>query len=248
MLIFKSLNVSFIFAFRLGSGSSAKIRQELEAGRQLYVICPRINEPDPDKEAAIIVKSVKEEARRLKRSIFSQYEIDILHSEMKSTKKDEVMKRFKDGKVQILCATSVVEVGVNIPNATTIIIEGAERFGLAQLHQLRGRVQRGSHQTYCYAFTETNSVKSIERLKVLQNAKNGFELAELDLAQRGTGEMSGLRQWGISDVAMEALKNLKMVEVARTEAVRLIEEDFDLNEYPSLKKMVEKHTSEAHFE
>lgn len=226
----------------------AKIRQELEAGRQLYVICPRINEPDPDKEAAVIAKSVKEEAKRLKRSVFPEYEIDILHSKMKPNEKDAVMAEFKAGKIQILCATSVVEVGVNVPNATVIIIEGAERFGLAQLHQLRGRVMRSSHQAYCYAFTETNSTKSIERLKALQHAKNGFELAELDLAQRGAGELSGMRQWGISDVAMEALKNLKMVEAARTEAVRLIAEDILLSKYPLLKKAVEKHTSEAHFE
>ncbi len=225
-----------------------KIEQELEAGRQLYVICPRINEPDPDKEAAIIAKSVKEEAKRLKRSVFPQYEIGILHSKMKPTEKDAVMAEFKSGKIHILCATSVIEVGVNVPNATVIIIEGAERFGLAQLHQLRGRVQRSTHQSYCYAFTETNSAKSLERLKALQNAKNGFELAELDLAQRGAGELSGMRQWGVSDVAMEALKNLKMVEAARTEAVRLITEDMTLAGYPLLKKVVEKHTSEAHFE
>ncbi len=225
-----------------------KIRLELESGRQLYVICPRINEPDPDKEAAIVAKSVKEEAKRLKRSVFPQYEIGILHSKMKPEEKDRVMNDFKSGKIHILCATSVVEVGVNVPNATVIIIEGAERFGLAQLHQLRGRVLRSSHQAYCFAFTETTSAKSIERLKALQNAKNGFELAELDLSQRGAGELSGLKQWGVSDVAMEALKNLKMVEAARTEAIRLIDEDPTLLNFRVLKNMVETHTKEAHFE
>jgi ATP-dependent DNA helicase RecG len=226
----------------------AKIHQELAAGRQLYVICPRIDEPDPDKEAAIIAKSVKEEAKRLKEKVFPQYEIDILHSRMKPNEKDSVMNDFKAGKIHILCATSVVEVGVNVPNATVIIIEGAERFGLAQLHQLRGRVMRSSHQAYCYAFTETSSAKSIDRLKALQSAKNGFELAELDLAARGAGELTGARQWGVSDVAMEALKNLKMVEAARTEAVRLIEEDEKLTQYPILKRRVDVHKKEAHFE
>jgi ATP-dependent DNA helicase RecG len=225
-----------------------KIHQELAAGRQLYVICPRIDEPDPDKEAAIIAKSVKEEAKRLKEKVFPQYEIDILHSKMKPAEKDSVMNDFKSGKIHILCATSVVEVGVNVPNATVIIIEGAERFGLAQLHQLRGRVMRSSHQAYCYAFTETSSAKSIERLKALQSAKNGFELAELDLAARGAGELTGARQWGVSDVAMEALKNLKMVEAARTEASRLIEEDEKLSNYPVLKRRVDVHKKEAHFE
>jgi ATP-dependent DNA helicase RecG len=225
-----------------------KIRAELQAGRQLYVICPRIDEPDPDKEAAIIAKSVKEEAKRLKTDIFPEYEIDILHSKMKPDEKDAVMKDFKDGKIHILCATSVVEVGVNVPNATVIIIEGAERFGLAQLHQLRGRVQRSSHQAYCFVFTETTSQKSIDRLRALQTAKNGFELAELDLSARGAGELSGLKQWGVSDIAMEALKNQKMVEAARTEATRLIVLDPDLHTYPLLRIRVKKHASQNHFE
>jgi ATP-dependent DNA helicase RecG len=225
-----------------------KIHLELAVGRQLYVICPRIDEPDPDKEASIIAKSVKEEAKRLKEKVFPQYEIDILHSKMKPAEKDAVMSDFKAGKIHILVATSVVEVGVNVPNATVIVIEGAERFGLAQLHQLRGRVMRSSHQAYCYVFTETSSAKSIERLKALQSAKNGFELAELDLAARGAGELTGARQWGVSDVAMEALKNLKMVEAARSEAARLIEEDQKLEKYPALKHRVELHKKDAHFE
>ncbi len=225
-----------------------KIHKELESGRQLYVICPRIDEPDPDKEASIIAKSVIEEAKRLKRKVFPKYEIGILHSKMKPAEKDAVMASFKNGKIHILCATSVVEVGVNVPNATVIIIEGAERFGLAQLHQLRGRVMRSTHQAYCYAFTESNSAKSFDRLKALKNAKNGFELAELDLAARGAGELSGARQWGVSDVAMEALKNLKMVEAARTEATRLIDEDQTLSAYPVLKRKVAVHKKSAHFE
>ena len=225
-----------------------KVRTELQAGRQAYVICPRIDEPDPDKELALNAKSVKEEAKRLKAKIFPEYEIGVLHSKMSPAEKDRVMSEFKDGKITILCATSVVEVGVNVPNATIILIEGAERFGLAQLHQLRGRVMRSSHQAYCYVFTETNSVKSITRLKALQNAKNGFELAELDLAARGAGELSGMRQWGVSDIAMEALKNLKMVEAAREEAVRLIAEDPRLLRYPELKGEVEAQSKGAHFE
>jgi ATP-dependent DNA helicase RecG len=225
-----------------------KIRSELKVGRQLYVICPRIDAPDPNKETALQAKSVKEEAIRLKKSVFPEYEIGVLHGKMTPKEKDSTMDQFKSGKIKILCATSVVEVGVNVPNATVIIIEGAERFGLAQLHQLRGRVLRSSDQAYCYVFTETSSIKSVERLKALQTAKNGFELAELDLAQRGSGQLSGIQQWGISDVAMEALKNLKMVEAARTEAIRLIDKDDKLSEYPILKKIVEKHSKEAHFE
>jgi len=225
-----------------------KVRRELADGRQAYVICPRIDEPDPDKELALNAKSVKEESKRLKKSIFPEYEIGILHGKMSAAEKERVMEEWNKGKINILCATSVVEVGVNVPNATVILIEGAERFGLAQLHQLRGRVMRSTHQAYCYAFTETNSIKSIERLKALQNARNGFELAELDLAQRGSGALAGLRQWGVSDVAMEALRNLKMVEAARTEATRLIEEDAELSRYPELRKEVAARKKEMHFE
>lgn len=107
---------------------------------------------------------------------------------------------------------------------------------------------RSTHQAYCYAFTETTSAKSIERLKALQTAKNGFELAELDLAQRGAGQLSGAKQWGVSDIAMEALQNLKMVEAARTEATRIINEDRTLSNFPVLKPFVDEHTKDAHFE
>ena len=225
-----------------------KIKTELKVGRQLYVICPRINEPDPEKELALNVKSVMAEAKRLKKEIFPEYEIGILHSKMSKEKKEKVMQDFTEGKINILCATSVVEVGVNVPNATVIIIEGAERFGLAQLHQLRGRVIRSSHQAYCYIFAEAKSEKTIARLKALKTAKNGFELAELDLTLRGAGELGGTKQWGITDLGMEAIKNIKMVEAARIEAIALIEKDPELFKYPLLKQKVHQKTSEFHFE
>ncbi|MDB5259363.1 MAG: recG [Candidatus Taylorbacteria bacterium] len=227
-----------------------KVRTELAAGRQAYVICPRIDEPDPTKEAAVAAKSVKEEAKRLKEKVFPEYEIGILHSKMKPAEKDKVMLGFKAGKIRILCATSVVEVGVNVPNATVIIIEGSERFGLSQLHQLRGRVIRSNHQAYCYVFTgdgtkqgdSIGSEKTIERLKALTTAKNGFELAEFDLAQRGSGGLSGAKQWGVSDIAMEALKNIKMVEAARTEAARFVASAGEGNlEIPQRRKSREIH-------
>ncbi len=225
-----------------------KIREEIKNGRQLYVICPRINEPDPEKELALNVKSAVSEAKRLKKEVFPECEIGVLHSKMTKQKKEEVMKEFTDGKINILCATSVVEVGVNVPNATVIIIEGAERFGLAQLHQLRGRVIRSSHQAYCYVFADAKSDKTIQRLKALKTAKNGFELAELDLSLRGAGELSGTKQWGITDLGMEAIKNIKMVEAARTEATRLITEDSELLNFPLLKQKVKEKVGEFHFE
>ncbi|MEX0935018.1 MAG: ATP-dependent DNA helicase RecG [Candidatus Paceibacterota bacterium] len=224
------------------------VRKELEEGRQLYVICPRINEPDPRKETALYMKSVEAETERLQKKVFSKYTIEMLHGRMKSEEKDEIMKRFSNGEIDILVSTSVIEVGVSVANATQIIIEGAERFGLAQLHQLRGRVMRSTHQPHCYLFTNSDSEHTLRRLKALQKSANGFELAEQDLLERGPGELSGLRQSGISDVAMEALKNLKMVEAARTEARRIIESDPNLEDHPQLQKHLETYVKEVHFE
>src|SRR3989339_525168 len=223
-----------------------QIRQELRNGRQLYVICPRIFEPDPEKELALNVKSAVVEAKRLKKEVFPEYEIGTLHSKMSKEKKEKIMQEYSLGRINILCATSVVEVGVNVPNATIIIIEGAERFGLAQLHQLRGRVIRSSHQAYCYIFSDTKAEQTLDRLKALQSAKNGFELAEKDLLLRGSGELSGKKQWGISDIGMEAIKNIKMVEAARTEAQEIIKEDANLKNYPVVKEKLKK--IEVHFE
>lgn len=226
-----------------------KIKNALAEGRQLYVICPRINEPDPAKESAVIAKSVKEEAERLKRDIFPNYEIGILHSKMLQGEKEKVMNDFKEGKIHILVATSVIEVGVNVPNATVIIIEGAERFGLAQLHQLRGRVIRSNHQAYCYVFAETKTEKTLQRLKAFKNSSNGFELAEFDLKLRGPGELSGNKQWGISDIGMEAIRNLKMVEAARAEAEYLLSQDETLKKFPLInEKLLYRKKEEIHFE
>ncbi|MEX2013353.1 MAG: ATP-dependent DNA helicase RecG [Parcubacteria group bacterium] len=230
------------------SGAYEKIKEELKAGRQLYVICPRIDEPDPAKELAVLAKSVKEEAQRLKKDIFPEYEIAILHSKMKSAEKERVMLDFKEKKTDILVATSVVEVGVNVENASLIVIEGAERFGLAQLHQLRGRVWRGTHQPYCFVFADTKSAKTVERLHALETAKSGFELAEFDLLQRGAGQLGGAKQWGISDVGMEAIKNIKMVEAARAEAIKLIEDDPELLKSPLLKERLDSAATKIHFE
>jgi len=226
-----------------------KIKTALAERRQAYVICPRINEPDPAKEQAVIAKSVKEEAERLKKNVFQNYEIGILHSKMLQGEKEKVMNDFKAGKIRILVATSVVEVGVNVPNATVIIIEGAERFGLAQLHQLRGRVIRSNHQAYCYVFAETKTEKTLQRLKAFKGSSNGFELAEYDLKLRGAGELSGGKQWGISDIGMEAIRNIKMVEAARAEAEYMLKQDETLSRFPIIKeKLAERKVDEIHFE
>ena len=228
------------------------VREELKSGRQAYVICPRIEEPDPSKENALQLKSVKQEAERLKAQVFKTARIDILHSKMTPKEKDEVMEKFLKHDIDILVATSVVEVGVNVQNATNIIIEGAERFGLAQLHQLRGRVVRGTHQAYCFAVTSKDTTgksgKTLERLKALTEAKNGFELAEYDLNLRGSGELYGMRQWGLTDLGMEALKNIKMVEAARKEAQLLIETDQELTRHPVIARKIATLSKTLHME
>ncbi len=226
----------------------ASIKTELQSGRQAYVICPRIDDPDEETEQKLNLKSVTSEAKRLKESVFPEFEIGIMHSKMTPKKKEEIMQAFSHHEIDILVSTSVVEVGVNVPNATNIIIEGSERFGLAQLHQLRGRVIRGNHQAYCYLFADVKSQKSIDRLEAFVQAKNGFELAELDLVQRGTGDLVGMKQWGISDLGMEAIKNIKMVEFARNEARAIIQIDKALTNYAQLKKIVESSQYEMHFE
>ncbi len=226
----------------------ARVREEMGKGRQAYVICPRINEPDPTKEMAVQAKSVKAEAERLRKEVFPRASIDILHSKMTPTEKDDAMTRFEKGETDILVATSVVEVGVNVPNATVILIEGAERFGLAQLHQLRGRVIRSNNQAYCFALPEKLAGNTKDRLKALTTAKNGFELAEYDLALRGAGEFYGAKQWGISDITMEAIKNLRLVEAARTESAKLIASDPTLEDHPALRTLLAGKAEKIHIE
>ncbi len=243
-----------------------KIRILLKEGRQCYIICPRINPPSEESSGAarenssslLTMKNVMSEAKRLQEKVFPEYRIGILHSKMTKDDKEDAMAEFTNHQTDILVATSVVEVGVNVPNATAIIIEGAERFGLSQLHQLRGRVQRSSHQPHCYLFadikkrpssatTTGGQGRTLERMKLFLEAKNGFELAEYDLQLRGTGELTGTQQWGISDIGMEALRNLKLVEAARQAAINIVASDPTLSKYP----LLDEHTKpfeKIHFE
>lgn len=199
---------------------------KIQEGRQAYIICPRIDEPDENKQTALQSRSVTQEVKILQEKIFPKLHIEGLHSKMTKIEKEKVMNAFAEGKIDILVATSVVEVGVNVPNATIIVIEGAERFGLSQLHQLRGRVQRSSEEPYCFLFCESKSDKTNTRMKHFTEAKNGFELAEFDLQTRGPGELTGMKQWGVSDMGMMAIKNIKLVEAAQKEAEKLIQQGF----------------------
>ena len=210
------------------------VRRELAVGRQAFVVCPRIEEPDPEKMNALQARSAKAEAKHLQKDVFPEFKVGLLHGTMAQKEKDNCMQDFVSGKIQILVATSVVEVGINVPNATVMMVEGAERFGLAQLHQLRGRIMRSSHPPHCFLLPETFGQVSSKRLKALEKNDDGFKLAEADLETRGAGDLLGRRQWGISDIGMEALKNPRLIQAAREEAFALVREDPALEKHQEL--------------
>jgi len=167
---------------------------------------------------------------------------------MGAPEKEQIMRRLKRGKIDILVSTSVIEVGVDIQNATVMMIENADRFGLAQLHQFRGRVGRSRYQSYCLLFTESNVPKTKQRLKALLESENGFQLAERDLQLRGPGDFAGNKQWGLPDFAMENLANLPLVQEARDAAQELLEKDLMLKNYPQLKNRLQELQEKLHLE
>ncbi|OGZ46502.1 MAG: hypothetical protein A3J54_01975 [Candidatus Ryanbacteria bacterium RIFCSPHIGHO2_02_FULL_45_13b] len=225
------------------------IRANITSGGQVFVICPKIETKEDNSARSAEIKAVKDEYQRLAKDIFPKFRLAMLHGKLKPKEKEQIVSDFRDKKIDILVSTSVIEVGIDIPNASVIIIEGADRFGLASLHQFRGRVGRAGQVSYCFLFTDSKNKKTLERLQALEKARNGFELAEYDLALRGAGELSGGSQWGVSDIAMDALKNLKLVEAAREEARSLIEEDIELKKYPLLQERIRQiKQQELHFE
>jgi len=226
------------------------IRKEVKKGRQVFVICPRIEpEKENEKKTSLAeMKAVKEEYEKLSKEVFPEFKVYYLHGRMKNKEKEEIMEKFKKGEIDILVSTSVVEVGIDVPNATVMMIEGAERFGLAQLHQFRGRVGRGKYQSFCFLFTNSSAKKTQKRLEALLTSENGFALAEKDLEIRGPGDFSGTRQWGIPDLAMASLKDIFLVEKAREAAKEILEEDPKLKKYPVLKERLEKFKQKIHLE
>ena len=217
------------------------IKEAVGRGEQVYIICPRIDEPDQDKQNALNATAAEKEAQRLEQEVFPDLTIGLMHGKMKKEDRAFVMEEFAKGKINLLVATSVIEVGVNVPNATVMIIEGADRFGLAQLHQLRGRVGRSEKESKCFLIINDLKNSSLERLRALKKAKNGFELAELDLTLRGPGTLGEGAQWGVTDMAMEALANLKLVTLAKEEASAIIVQDPDLKNYPQLKQAIRRY-------
>ena len=200
------------------------VRSQIEKGRQAFIICPLIEESEK-----VEAKAAVEEYERLRKEVFPDLKLGLLHGRMKAEEKEAVMAAFKRGELDILVSTPVVEVGIDVPNATVMLIEGADRFGLAQLHQFRGRVRRGKHQSYCLLLAESPSAEGQERLRAIESIQDGFALAEKDLELRGPGEFFGTRQSGLPDLKLARLSDVRILEQARAEAQALFREDPDLS-------------------
>lgn len=196
------------------------IKQQVTEGRQAFIICPLIEESE-----SLEAKAAVSEYERLQREVFPSLRLGLLHGAMKPVEKDQIMRSFRDQELNILVATSVIEVGIDIPNATVMVIEDADRFGLSQLHQFRGRVGRGKHQSYCYVLSADASIQAQERLGVFQDTDDGFRLAEEDLRLRGPGDFIGVRQSGMPEMKVADLNDTKLIELARQLAARLWNSD-----------------------
>lgn len=225
----KPIKTSLVTSHR---GVYELIQSEIDAGRQAYVVYPLIEESE-----TLSAKAATIEAERLQKEVFPQYKIGLLHGKLKNDEKEQVMKDFKDKKYDILVSTTVVEVGVDVPNATVMLIENAERFGLSQLHQLRGRVGRNSLQSYCILHTSTKSQETRERLNIMTQTNDGFVIAEKDLQLRGPGEFLGTRQSGLPNLIIsDIVRDAKILEMARNEAIDFVKTN-KIEDYPKLKEI-----------
>ena len=225
----KPIKTSLVTSHR---GVYELIQSEIDAGRQAYVVYPLIEESE-----TLSAKAATIEAERLQKEVFPQFKIGLLHGKLKNDEKEQVMKDFKDKKYDILVSTTVVEVGVDVPNATVMLIENAERFGLSQLHQLRGRVGRNNLQSYCILHTSTKSQETRERLNIMTQTNDGFVIAEKDLQLRGPGEFLGTRQSGLPDLIIsDIVRDAKILEIARNEAIDFVKTN-KIEDYPKLKEI-----------
>ncbi|MGK7937202.1 MAG: ATP-dependent DNA helicase RecG [Xenococcaceae cyanobacterium] len=211
------------------------IRREIAQGRQTYIIFPLVEESEK-----LDVRAAVEEHKRLAEVIFPEFQIGLLHGRMNSVDKDKALNNFRDNETQIIVSTTVIEVGVDVPNATVMLIENAERFGLSQLHQLRGRVGRGSHKSYCFLMSSSKSQDAKQRLGVLEQSQDGFFISEMDMRFRGPGEVLGRRQSGLPDFALASLvEDQEVLNLAREAAEKIILADATLNSMPGMQKELE---------
>jgi len=201
------------------------IRSQVEQGRQAFIICPLVEESDK-----VEAKSAVEEHARLSREVFPDLKLGLVHGRMSAEEKDAVMTAFRNGDLHILVSTAVVEVGIDVPNATVMLVEGANRFGLAQLHQFRGRVGRGEHPSWCLLLADATTPEAEARLRVITETDDGFKLAEEDLKLRGPGEFFGTRQSGLPDIRVARLSDLPLLQMAREEAQDIARSDPDLSQ------------------
>lgn len=226
------------------------LRQQIKYGRQVFVVCPLIEEAAPEENGGAFKiqsekKSVLTEYQKLQEQIFPDLAVSFLHGKMPTEDKDKVMEDFRANRLNILVSTSVVEVGVDIPNASVMMIEGADRFGLAQLHQFRGRVGRAEHQSYCLLFTDSTSSKAKERLNFFEKENNGFKLAEKDLTMRGPGDVFGTEQSGLAELRLAKLDNPDLIRRSR-EAARQIAPQ--LAHFPLITEQIKKRVTNYHWE
>jgi len=198
----------------------AFVREQVHEGRQAFVVCPLIEE-----SAALQTRSAVAEYERLRTEVFPDLRLGLLHGKMSSRDKDAVLQAFRRGDLHILVATTVIEVGIDIPNASVMVIEGADRFGLAQLHQLRGRVGRGADQSFCLLLSDDPSTTAQHRLQLMEDNNDGFALAEADLRLRGPGDYFGTRQSGLPEFQAADFSDVKLIETARQEAMQVLDAD-----------------------
>nr|MBP3681491.1 ATP-dependent DNA helicase RecG [Clostridia bacterium] len=218
------------------------IKKQINEGRQIYVVCPLVEENEEIKANSVI-----ELAEKYKNKVFKDYKVEYIHGKMRPKEKDEIMQKFKDGEIDILISTTVIEVGVNVPNSSTMIVENAERFGLAQLHQLRGRVGRGEYQSYCILKYNSGSDVVRERMKIMQDTNNGFIIAEKDLELRGSGEFFGTKQHGLPEFKIANLfEDMNILQSVQAVANKIIDEDPELKmeKNKALKKIVDQRFGE----
>ena len=222
-----------------------KAYEEIDKGHQVFIIVPLIEESE-----AIKTKNAIQEYKKLSKEDFKNYKVGLIHGQIKQKEKDEIMEKFRNNEINVLVSTSVIEVGVDIPNATVMIIEGTERFGLSQLHQFRGRIGRSNLQSYCFLFTtnEFTAEKTQKRISAFLKAKNGYELANYDMKMRGAGDMYGTQQSGMSNVLLESLTDLKLIEATREEAKQLLFQDTEIKQNPLLNQEVKKLEAKLHLE